>query len=101
MFFVQFEGTPRRDARLDAGAGGAYINCWIERTTLTEAVDVARAAIETEGWIVDQPDEAYPVDEQTYPPGKDGREHFQQALINHEVYVYYEFPEVDLESTGG
>jgi hypothetical protein len=101
MFFVQFEGTPRRDARTGADAAGAYINCWIERPTLGEAVSIARSFIEAQGWIIDQPDEAYPVDEQTYPPGKDGREYFVQALIDREVYVFYQFPEVDLESTGG
>jgi hypothetical protein len=55
MFFLQFEGTPRRDARLLADAAGAFINCWIERPTLQEAVDAARASVDAEGWIVGEP----------------------------------------------
>jgi len=61
------------------------VNCWIDRPTLAEAIDVARAGIRAEGWIVDEHDEAYEVDEQTYPPNKSGREYFQQALIDKEV----------------
>lgn len=74
------------------------MSCWIERPTLDEAVRVARAGIEEEGWIVDEPDEAYAVDAATYPPGGDGREYFEQALIDKEVFVFHMYPEVDEES---
>lgn len=95
MFFVLFEATPRRSASVTEDVAGAYVNCWIERPTLDEAVRVARTAIEAEGWIVDEPDEAYWVDASTYHPGKDGREYFEQALIDKEVVVFHCFPEVD------
>jgi hypothetical protein len=81
-------------------AAGGVVNCWIERPTLDEAIRVARESLAAEGWIVGEHDEAYEVDESTYPPGKDGREYFQQALIDKEVFVFYTFPEVDGESAG-
>jgi hypothetical protein len=99
MFFIQFDATPRRDARTAPRAAGGVVTCWIERPTLDEAIRVARAGIEAEGWIVGEHDEAYEVDETTYPPGHDGREYFEQALIDKEVFVFDTFPEVDEEST--
>lgn len=98
MFFVQFEATPRRGACISADVAGAFVNCWIERPTLEEAVQVARAAIEAENWIVDEPGEAHWVDASTYPPGKDSREYFEQALIDKEVFVFHCVPEVDDEA---
>jgi hypothetical protein len=100
MFFVQFEATPRKTARTASEAAGAYINCWIERSTLPEAVRVAREAIAAEGWITDEPEEAYEVDSNTYPPGKDGRAYFLQALTDKEVFVFYTHPEVDRSPAG-
>jgi hypothetical protein len=100
MYFVLFEATPRRDARTAPGAAGAYVSCWIERPTLDEAVRVARSGIEAEGWIVDEPDEAYEVGAADYPPGKDGREYFEQALIDKEVFAFHLFPEVDGGTAG-
>jgi hypothetical protein len=95
VYFVLFEATPRRDAKVDSDVAGAYVSCWIERPTRDEAVRVARTGIEENGWIVGDPDEAYEVNAATYPPGKNGREFFQQALIDKEVFVYHTFPEVD------
>jgi hypothetical protein len=101
MFLVQFEATPRRDAAAPPDAAGAFVSCWIERQTREEAIEVARAAIEAEGWIVGEPDEAYSVDADTYPPGKDGREYFEQALIDKEVLVYHCYPAEDEEESAG
>jgi hypothetical protein len=98
MYFILFEGTPRRNAKTAAGAAGAFISCWIERPTLKQAIRVAREGITAQGWIVDdKPDEAYKVDAATYPPGKDGREYFEQALLDKTVWVFHQFPDVDEE----
>src|SRR5688572_28167365 len=100
MFLIQFEATPRRDSTIEADAGGAFVNCWIERESREEAIAVARAMIEASGWIVGEPDEAYPVDSDTYPMGKDGREYFEQALIDKEVIVFHCYPAKDDDSAG-
>ncbi len=100
MFFVQFQATPRKTARTAPEAAGAYINCWIERSTLDDAIRVAQAVIAAEGWITDQPEEAYAVDANTYPLGKSGRDYYLQARMDKEVFVYYTYPEVDRDSTG-
>ncbi|MFT3786529.1 MAG: hypothetical protein QM770_10230 [Tepidisphaeraceae bacterium] len=97
MYFIQFDATPRKDARTARDAAGAIVNCWIDRATIDEAIDAARAFIRAEGWIVDEPNAAHAVDASDYPPGQDGREHFEQALIDKEVFVLHTFPEVDEE----
>jgi|KBSMisStaDraftv2_1062788.scaffolds.fasta_scaffold429358_2 hypothetical protein len=99
MFFVQFEATPRRNARTSPDAAGALVNCWIERPTLQKAIEASQALVQAEGWIVDEPNEAYRVDISDYPPGAEGREYFEQALIDQEVCVFYAFPEVDGDSS--
>ena len=97
MYFLLFEATPRRSAKADSAAGGAFVACWIERPTRRRAVADARTLIEAQGWIVGKPDEAYEVDESTYPPGKNGREYFQQALIDKQVLVFHVYPDVDAD----
>jgi hypothetical protein len=93
MFYFRFEATPRRDARVAPEAAGAFVSCWIERSTLQEAVRVARAGIEQQGWIVDQPEESREVTLKDYPAGHNGREQFEQALIDKEVFVFFTYPE--------
>jgi hypothetical protein len=93
MWFIRFDATPRCDARTARHAAGAVVNCWVDQPTLHEAVEIAREGIRAEGWIVDEYHDAYEVDQTTYPPGKIGREFFEQALIDKEVFVFYAFPE--------
>lgn len=95
MFFILFEATPRRDSHILPQVAGALVSCWIQRATLEEAIDVAKTNILAEGWIIDEPDEAYEVDENTYPSGKEGCEYFEQALIDQEVFVFHCFPEIE------
>ncbi len=98
MYFVLFEATPCRNVKRVAGnTAGAYVSCYIQRATRDEAIQAAKAGIEAEGWIVDEPDEAYMVDDSTYPPGKEGRDYYQQALIDREVFVFHCFPDTDGE----
>ena len=93
MFFVQFEATPQLDNPDSRNSAGAFVNCWIARDTIEEAIRVGREWIAGEGWIVNEPDEAYVVDESWYRPGAKGREYFEQALIDREVFVFYCFPD--------
>lgn len=100
IFFVTFEGTPRRGSAAE-DVGGALINCWMRRDTVAEAVAGARAGIEVEGWIVGEPDEAREVGDAEFPPEAEGREYYEQALRepDGEVLVFYQYPEVDEDET--
>lgn len=91
IYFVMFEATPRLGTR--PSVGGAFVNCWIEGSALEQAVEIARLRITENDWIVNEPDDAFSVDETTYSLGSDGWEEYQQALLHNEVYVYHEYPD--------
>jgi hypothetical protein len=92
MFFLQFSATPRHGACIAHEAGGALVNCWIERPNLEEAIGFARRGIEAEGWNAGEPDLAHAVDAAAYPPRTQQREYFEQALIDKEVLVFHTYP---------
>ena len=97
MFLLLFEVTADLNHPDADHIGGAFVGCWIDRATLREAEYVARKHIAQAGWIVGEFDEAYPVDEATYPPGSVGRSQFEQALLDREVFVFHTYPIVDQE----
>ena len=97
MFFLIFEVTPGPSCPDCDDVAGAFVSCWIDRASMEEAVRVARKDIREAGWIVGEFDEAYPVDDATYPEGSVGRPRFEQALLDREVYVYHTYPLVDGE----
>jgi hypothetical protein len=71
----------------------AFVSCWIERVALNDAIEAGRSAVEVEGWSVAEMEEAYPVNEDTYLAGKEGREYFEQAKIDKEVLVFDTYPD--------
>ena len=97
MFYIQFLATPRKNARTAPEAAGAFVSCWIERPSLDEAIQVARASVEAEGWIVDDPEMAHEVNAEHYSKGEGGEQYFKQALVDKEVFVFHCFPDVDEE----
>ncbi|MGI8980716.1 MAG: hypothetical protein ACR2FY_15930 [Pirellulaceae bacterium] len=101
MYFVQFLATPRKNARTAPESAGAFVNCWIERPSLAEAINTARESVEAEGWIVDEPEMAHQVDAGHYSESDEGEQYFKQALIDKEVFVFHTFPDVDANDKEG
>lgn len=89
MYFIQFEVTPRHDHPKTNEIAGAVVNCWIERPTLEEAIEVAQEGIRAISWIVDEPDEAYIITRDDYDDDSPGLPYFEQALIDKEVFVFH------------
>lgn len=96
IFYLQFEGTPRSTHPQTDQIGGAFINCWIKAVSIEDAIHIARLEIEGWRWIIDEPDEAYEVDQTSYLRNPEGREHFEQAVIDDAVYVFYNWPANEL-----
>src|SRR5271154_422737 len=80
-------GTPASDEY-----GGAHVGCYIKDQTPTGALTVARKMIQEHGWNVLHLEEQYPISAQTYENKPEGKEYFEQALIDGEVIVFYTFP---------
>ena len=92
VFFLQYEATPTRGSIDDQeGIAGAHVNCWVLRTTLQEAEEVAVEWIRKEGYVVGDADDAHEAIEGA-SRSEEAEAYFQQALIDGEVFVFYTYP---------
>lgn len=81
--------------------GGAAVGCWIKNQTEENAYLIAKGIIEKNGWKVLRLDEQYPISEEDYDNKSAGREYFELALIDEEVFVFHTFPENEQGEPGG
>ena len=72
--------------------GGATVGCWIKNQTKKNAYLIAKGWIENHGWVSLSLEDQYPVSEETYNEKSDGKQYYEQALIDDEVFVFYTFP---------
>jgi len=99
MFFLQFEATPKADHPEFAELGGAFVNCWVTAESINDAESLARAHIEEQRWIVDDLEEAYPIDRSFYDDDPKHLPYFEKALTDGDVYVFHTYPIVDEEDS--
>ena len=72
--------------------GGAAVGCWIKNQTKKNAYLITKGWIEEQGWVVLSLEEQYPISEEDYKEKQEGKEYFEQALIDDEVFVFNTFP---------
>lgn len=92
MYYLMFHAVPLSKNPEAASVGGAYVSCWIERATLSEADNVARSWIGSEQWHVDDREEAYSIDRSDYRDDNPSLQYYEQALIDGEVFVFHSYP---------
>jgi hypothetical protein len=90
MFCFQFEARPKKTHPKASEYGGAQINCWIQRDTQDEAESYARGSISDDGWTITHREKAFLVTKETQYPK--GMRYFEQAEIDHEVFVLHSWP---------
>lgn len=90
MFFLQFDVTPSSTHPEKDRLGGGIVNCWIERSSLDEAIEVARRMIRESHFIVDEPSQTNETSRDRLNP--DAIQYYEQALIDQEVIVIYTYP---------
>src|SRR3954449_521004 len=73
--------------------GGASVGCWIKNQTRKNAYLISKGWIEEYGWVPLSLEEQYPVSEETYRGKTEGKEYFEQALIDEQVFAFFTFPE--------
>jgi hypothetical protein len=78
--------------------GGASVGCWIKNQSKVNARMIAKGWIEENGWVVLSIEEQYPVSAEDFAQNLEGREYFEQALIDEEVFVFYTFPKREGQS---
>ena len=95
MYYLIFHAVPNEDALETKSAGGAFVSCWIKRGSQAEAVAIARQLIEGRQWRIEKLEEAKPISREDYNDGDDGLQYFEQAAIDEEVLVFYNYPRDD------
>jgi hypothetical protein len=92
LFYLCFEVTPKPDSPHAQRWGGAFVNCWIDRASFQKAERVARRHIEKQGWSMSKLDEAREIIVGEYDDEAPGKDYFEQALVDGEVFVFYTWP---------
>lgn len=92
MFFLQFQARPKPHNPESNELAGAFVGCWIERSTLPEAEEVARSMISEAGWDVISTNLRYPVDRSSYDDKPSGLQYYEQAILDKEVLVFDSYP---------
>lgn len=95
MVYARIEAKPNTTSAEHARYGGALVNCWIQRSSIVEAVSVARRLIAERDWNFEGLEEARFCTREEFPEA--ARKYFDQALIDDEVLVFYTYPRHEKE----
>jgi hypothetical protein len=90
MIYARIEAFPNKSSPEHARYDCAFVNCWIKRDDLEEAVSIARRMIAERGWHSEALEEVRFCTRDEFP--EESREYFDQALIDDEVLVFYTAP---------
>lgn len=85
-----FHGQPKLDAEDVDNVGGAYINCYVQADNLEQANKISRKDIRKMKWEILEQEDAYELDADSV--SDEGREYYEQAIINKTVYVLHTYP---------
>jgi len=97
MYFVTILARPSQDNARVGVFGGAYVNCWIEESSERAAIARAEKEVRAASWAPESIRSACVVTSDTYREDGEGREYFEQALIDGVVLVFHTFPDDGLE----
>ena len=95
MFVITFEVTPKSTHPQRDEIGGAFVNCWMNRSSIDDAIADATNLIVDAGWVVDEPDQISEVTRADYGDDSDELKYYEQALTDNEVLVFHIFSVVD------
>jgi hypothetical protein len=92
MYFIIVEATLKTDSEDRGRYGGARVACWIDVTDAKTARDAANRLVAQAGWLPTTTIEARVIGRDDYAVTDDGLKYYEQALVDHEVCVFYTFP---------
>jgi len=85
-----FHAIPNLNAEDVDNVAGSYINCYIQAESIKKAEWISRVYIRKMNWNILDCEEAYELDSDTV--SDEGREYYEQALIEKTVYVFHNYP---------
>lgn len=74
-------------------SGGATVGCWIKDQSEKNSRFIAKSWIREQGWIPQDILEHQVITIEDYDAEPEGREYFDQAILDEEVFVFFTFPE--------
>lgn len=100
IFFAQYEAVPLPHSEQYAECGGAYVNCWLQAASEDEAYKMASTLIHGRGSkIVSVEEGCREVTQASYADDEEGKEYYEQAVLDGECYVFHQWP-VDTAENG-
>jgi hypothetical protein len=91
-FLVMYVAVPGNEAEGSEGAAGAYVNCWINAGSESEAIRRASREVHDAGWVIEELRGVRVVTQADYAEGDPNLEYFEQALIDDEVLAFHTWP---------
>jgi hypothetical protein len=91
MIFVQFEAIPSQATAARENAAGAYVNCWVNTYSTSEAEALARRWITEEGWSVISIEQCRMVDLASESKGPTTK-YIDEALQSGASIVFHRWP---------
>lgn len=92
LYLVTIEAAPLSETEAFEQFGGAYVNVYITAATEDEALQTAQEEITRSGWQCVSIENVLYVTRDDYVEDDEGREHFEQALVDGAVLVFNTFP---------
>ena len=95
IYYIQYESIPTIESQDYKDTGGAFINCWVNATSIDSAKTIAESAINENHWKILNLEESFSVNEEYYEENDESLEFYKQAVIDGEVYVYHSWQNED------
>ncbi len=89
IFYFLFEVVPSPEGENFDQYGGAFVSCWVQDQESETAREVAIAAVQQDGWLVEELKEAYVADESFYEDDITLMEAYKQATQEGQSYIYF------------
>ena len=66
IYYFMIHAVPKKDNPENEECIGAYVNCWVKRSTYLTALKEAKSYIDSEGWSATNIEEAYITERNRY-----------------------------------
>ncbi len=89
MFYLQYEAFPSSTSDDFEDWAGAYINCWINASSVGQAMKIAENTISSDGWIIRSLEKSRPIVEKDYETSNLSLKYIREAQEDGDVYVFH------------